>query len=358
MVGTGCDRSVSGDSCTVRLGERPSDGLHGRRRTMDTAGKIVYEHVHTGDGILGFVEQAVGVVLNVLAFVPVVNAVAAPLAVAWDLAQSGNDFADGNCFGGVLNLASAIGVGAVGTGALAGTTGVEGGLAKGLLSDVGASAASASTFGQGVLEGVGVASGASGILNGAESGDTLGIVTGALTLVASGAAGAVTGGVFDAPAGSGAATLADATAAGNIATTISGGRRDRFDCRWSCGRLCPWECWRRVAGQPWFSGLARQRPPWTAPAPRKADTRREALAVRPWSPCSLWVPPCSRLMIGARHRRCVLTIGTNDPDHSGRPAASISSVNSRVRAASSSPRSRRLISAGLALNCSDKVRTL
>lgn len=72
--------------------------------TMDASGKIVYEHVHTGDGILGFIEQAVGVVLNVLAFVPGVNVVAAPLAVAWDLGQAGKDFANGNYLGGVLGV--------------------------------------------------------------------------------------------------------------------------------------------------------------------------------------------------------------------------------------------------------------
>ncbi len=47
----------------------------------------------------------------------------------------------------------------------------------------------------------------------------------------------------------------------------------------------------------------------------------------------------------------MLTISVSDLDYSGRLAASISSVSSRVRAASSSPRSSRLISAGLALNC-------
>lgn len=86
--------------------------------TMGAAGNIVAKHEHP-NALLGDIEEVAGVVLNALAFVPGVNVVAVLLAVAWDTAQAGEDFSQGNVLGGMLNLGSAVGVGVVGAAAIA-----------------------------------------------------------------------------------------------------------------------------------------------------------------------------------------------------------------------------------------------
>ena len=65
------------------------------------------------------VEGVVGVVVNILAVIPVTAPVFAPIAVAWDVAEAGKNFAEGNVLGGFLSLAAAAGTGFAGLGAIA-----------------------------------------------------------------------------------------------------------------------------------------------------------------------------------------------------------------------------------------------
>ena len=110
------------------------------------------------------VQQVVGGVLNVLALVPGVNVVAAPAAAAWDAAQAGESFNQGNAFGGVLNLGEAVGLGL--------------------------QVAGNSSLGADVFAGTALVGGTAGIVGGAQRGDTLGILAGILTVASAGAAGA------------------------------------------------------------------------------------------------------------------------------------------------------------------------
>ncbi len=162
------------------------------------------DHSQSTGGLGAIIQQVVGVVVNVLAFVPGVNIVAAPLAVAYDAAQAGENFANGNILGGVLSLGSAAGVGLSGLGSAAtaaassggaagGLAGAEASLAGNVASVVGASSATElSTIGAGVLEGTALVGGAAGIAQGAASGDPLGVLAGALELGAAVAGGLVT----------------------------------------------------------------------------------------------------------------------------------------------------------------------
>ncbi len=83
------------------------------------------DHSQSTGGLGAIIQQVVGVVVNVLAFVPGVNIVAAPLAVAYDAAQAGENFANGNILGGVLSLGSAAGMGLSGLGSAASQVAAE-----------------------------------------------------------------------------------------------------------------------------------------------------------------------------------------------------------------------------------------
>lgn len=171
------------------------------------------DHSKGQDVIGGIIEAVVGVVINILAVFPPTSAVFIPIAIAWDVAEAGKNFAEGNILGGILSLASAVGVGLSGLQALSAANGavstsadllrvadsVAGSLGVSATPAViatattaGAPAISAATnLGHLVLAGVGVVGGAAGIAQSAERGDALGIAAGVLEIAAAAASGLI-----------------------------------------------------------------------------------------------------------------------------------------------------------------------
>ncbi len=159
-----------------------------------------------GQEVVGaIVEGVVGVVLNVLAVLPTpLAAIALPLAISWDAAQAGKNFADGNILGGFLSLASAVGVGLSGLDAI--SSAAEAASAAGDSADsfamtagdlvnsfaedtLGTTTAQLGTLGREIGEGVALVGGASGIAQSAANNDPLGIAAGVLEVTAAVAGG-------------------------------------------------------------------------------------------------------------------------------------------------------------------------
>ena len=156
-------------------------------------GHVIY-HDKPNDPILGTVEQVVGLVADVLSFVPGVDAVAIPVAIAVSAAEGGQDLASGNILGGVLAIAGAAagGVGAWASGAVdSAVSGVADAASAGSLagvqaaSDALASAQDVLGAAQAVSRGVAAAQGVAGVVQAAQDGDALA----ALTSAAGGLAG-------------------------------------------------------------------------------------------------------------------------------------------------------------------------
>ena len=131
-----------------------------------------------------------------------------PLAVAWDTAQTGKNFAEGNVLGGFLSLGAAAGVGLAGLDAAAQEAEAAGEpswivdaaiytdkIAESLgFTDVYAT----QELGQTVLAGTALIGGANGIAQSAANGDPLGIAAGALEIAAAVVGGLIsTGGLAD-----------------------------------------------------------------------------------------------------------------------------------------------------------------
>ena len=104
---------------------------------MGAAGNIVAKHEHPS-GLLGDIEEGVGLLADALTFIPGLNGVGLGLAIGLGLVEGGQELASGNVLGGVLSIA----------GAAAGADGAPG-----------------------VGRLVAVAQGVSGVVTGAESGD-------------------------------------------------------------------------------------------------------------------------------------------------------------------------------------------
>ena len=183
-----------------------------------------------GEDVIGaIVEAVVGVIINILAIIPITAPVFAPLAVAWDVAQAGKNFAQGNILGGFLSLGAAAGVGLAGldiaaqgaaqgsfyaeaasfTNGFAGSlgfTGVQAVAATGTTAAI-AEVTATAQLGQTILSGAALIGGASGIAQSAGRGDWLGIAAGALQVAAGVAGGLISTRVID----------------GNLARTITAG---------------------------------------------------------------------------------------------------------------------------------------
>ena len=185
--------------------------------TMGAAGNIVAKHEHP-NGIGQILEEVAGAALNVLAVIPGPDVVAAPLAVAWDLSQAGEDFSQGNVLGGVLNLGSAAGVGIVGA--------AQGAFGSGAAQDLGTifgatTVAGLRAIGTGVLEGTALVGGVSGIAQGVASGDPVAIAAGGLEVASAGLSGLVTSGQLDPALGADAAGIASAKATSLLAGQVA-----------------------------------------------------------------------------------------------------------------------------------------
>ena len=134
------------------------------------AGHVVY-HDKPADVIPGIIEQAATTILDIAAgfFPPLL-----PVAGVVNLAEAGQGFAEGNVLGGVLHLAEAAGFGSLAYGVDYG-----GGLA-------------AVTTGKLILAATAAVGGGSSIVQGAEAGDPLAAVSGALTVAAAAASAGIT----------------------------------------------------------------------------------------------------------------------------------------------------------------------
>ena len=75
--------------------------------TMGAAGNIVAKHEHP-NGLLGDIEEGVGILADVLSFIPGADVVAIPLAVGLGLAEGGQAFSQGDVVGGLLDVAGAV----------------------------------------------------------------------------------------------------------------------------------------------------------------------------------------------------------------------------------------------------------
>ena len=82
-----------------------------RQTSTDLTGGAQFHDIDATD-IGALVEQVVGIVADVLSFVPVVNLVAIPVAIAVSAAEGAQDLASGDILGGVLALAGAAAGGA------------------------------------------------------------------------------------------------------------------------------------------------------------------------------------------------------------------------------------------------------
>ena len=141
--------------------------------TTDITGGAQFHH-DDPSGILGIVEEVVGTVADVLSFVPVVDAIAIPVAIAVGAAEGGQDLASGNILGGVLALAGS-------------AAGGMGKYASVVADAIGDTAADVTSVAQDVSRGVAAAQGVMGAVSGAENGDPLAV----LTSIAGGVAGSV-----------------------------------------------------------------------------------------------------------------------------------------------------------------------
>ena len=146
----------------------PNGGSYAPTGKSDAAGNEIY----VGGNGNYYTLQVVGIVADVLSFVPVVDAIAIPVAIAVGAAEGAQDLADGNILGGVLALA---GSAAGGVGQYASDIGEA----------IGESTADVTTAAQDVSRGVAAAQGVDGAVTGAEDGDPLA----ALTSLAGGVAG-------------------------------------------------------------------------------------------------------------------------------------------------------------------------
>lgn len=198
------------------------------------------DHSKGQDVIGAIVEGVVGVVINILAVIPATAPVFAPIAVAWDTAQAGKNFAEGNILGGFLSLASAAAVGLAGLDAI--STGAEGanassfavqagGLVNGFVEGtLGTTTATLGNLGSDIFAATALIGGATGIAQSAKTGDALGIAAGVLEVAAAVAGGLISTNSVDpalrtlvnnirtgAGIASAAASAADAFANGNLA---------------------------------------------------------------------------------------------------------------------------------------------
>ncbi len=173
--------------------------------TTDITGGAQFHDIDQGIG--GIIEQVVGIVADVLSFVPVVDAIAIPVAIAVGAAEGGQDLADGNILGGVLALA---GSAAGGVGQYASDIGEA----------IGESTADVTTAAQDVSRGVAAAQGVDGAVTGAEGGDPLAALTSLAGGVA-GSAGAGTDWGKGLAAGSALAGAGVAAAGGNWMSALA-----------------------------------------------------------------------------------------------------------------------------------------
>ncbi len=186
-----------------------------------------------GEDAGSIVEAVAGVIINIVAaFVPVL----APLAIAWDVAEAGKSFSQGNILGGFLNLAAAVGAGvtylgsaaaagseaAQATSAVAQSLGYTGGAVAGATLTVPQAAAATQAFGQTILAGTALVGGAAGIAQSAERGDGLGIVAGLLEVAAAVAGGLLSTGEVSAGTNFGA-VLRGVAVYGGIASLATSG---------------------------------------------------------------------------------------------------------------------------------------
>ena len=197
-----------------------------------------------GEDIIGaVVEGVVGVVINLAAVVfPEIPGTVA-LAVAWDTAQAGKNFAEGNILGGFLSLGAAAGVGLNGL-AAAGQVAAPGSFyaqaanftnsfATNTLGFTATATATATQeLGQTILAGTALIGGANGIAQSAANGDPLGIAAGVLEVAAAVAGGLISTNTLSTPltqainlyagVGSTATSVADAFKNGDLAGGLAG----------------------------------------------------------------------------------------------------------------------------------------
>lgn len=180
------------------------------------------DHSKGQDTVGAIVEGGVGVVVNLATLIPGTQAITVPLAVAWDTAQAGKNFAQGNILGGFLNLGAAAGVGVVGlgtvsqagVGAEAGSFAADAGkVADSVATSLGFTAApatattaattaaqTAANAGTQILQGTALVGGLSGVAQSAARGDALGMATGVLEAASAVAGGLVSTGTLTDPA--------------------------------------------------------------------------------------------------------------------------------------------------------------
>ena len=179
------------------------------------------DHSKGGDNIGAIVESIGSAALNVAA---IFQPYPWPAATAVDLAQSGQSFAGGNTLGGVLNLASALGVGLNGLGQGINVLGLS-------AETLNLTPAQAATLGGYTLAATAAAGGAATAAQAVQKGDGLGVAAGLLQVLAAAAADegvSQGGGSADLKLGtiglgvlSGAATLADAADTGGLAGALT-----------------------------------------------------------------------------------------------------------------------------------------
>ena len=205
-----------------------------------------------GEDIIGaVVEGVVGVVINILAVIPATAPVFAPLAVAWDTAQAGKNFAEGNILGGFLSLGAAAGVGLNGfaiaaQGAAPGSFYAEAAnftnsfatntlgftATTAIVNGAPTTISATAHLGQTILAGTALIGGASGIAQSAANGDPLGIAAGVLEIAAAVAGGLISTNTLSTPltqaislyagVGSTATSVADAFKNGDLAGGLAG----------------------------------------------------------------------------------------------------------------------------------------
>ncbi len=178
------------------------------------------DHSKGQDDIGAIVEAVGGAVLNVAA---IAFPGLWPAAATFDLAQSGQSFANNNALGGLLSLASAAGVGLNGLGQGFDVLGLSAGT-------LGLTPAQSATIGAYTLAAT-AAGGGAAAAQAAQKGDGLGIAAGLLQILAAAAAGVGTsqgGGSVDLKLGtiglgilSGAATLANGADTGGLAGALT-----------------------------------------------------------------------------------------------------------------------------------------